>query len=567
MSSFAEHFAVESGASLLILQGRDQGARVPLVEPRVQLGRGPDNDFRVLDSEVSRHHVRVDRVEDAFHLTDLNSSNGTFLNGGPVSTATLRSGDQLQLGRTVFLFESGRSLKRKRVSREIDLVDDGDHSQILASVDAAPVGAGLMGASGAAAGSQMMRRLQTLYEISELVTSPAAGIDDVLQRILNRALESVAAERGCILVADPRTDEIRPRVFARRDGTAVQTAMPISTTIVSTVIANRQSIHTSDAQHDERFTSGQSILKAGIREAMCVPLQGRFELLGVLYVDTTRDGLSSVVDQTLNNRFSSEALKMLAAVGRQAALAVETNRYQTALVSAERLAAVGETVTTIAHDMKNILQGMNGGSYLIEAGLSKDDADTARRGLGIFVRNQERLTNLANDMLTFSRDRRPDLADCDLDGLIHDIGELMTPAAEERRIRLTVAGAGLDPVLADEALLHRAVLNVVTNAMDAAGGSEDAAVELRTRRSGEMAEIVVRDNGPGLTDDAKQRVFNLFESSKGAGGTGIGLAVSQKILREHGGSIEVDSRPGEGATFRLQLPARRGPADGGDDQS
>ena len=115
--------------------------------------------------------------------------------------------------------------------------------------------------------------------------------------------------------------------------------------------------------------------------------------------------------------------------------------------------------------------------------------------------------------------------------------------------------------MADESLLHRAVLNVVTNAFDAAGGVEDAAVTIATHQSGETAEVIVRDNGPGLSEEARQRVFNLFESSKGAGGTGIGLAVSQKILREHGGSIEVESEEGCGATFRLQLPARRGEND------
>ena len=552
----------KAAATLLILQGRDQGARVRLEDRPVSLGRGADNDFRVLDSEVSRHHARVEPGEGGFRVVDLGSSNGSFLNGRPIEAASLTPGDQIQLGRTVLLFESVK--RRHRLSQEIDLIADpgGDASRIVGHIDAPPDVAGLTGRDGlGAGGSRLMGRLQTLYEISELVTSPASGIDEVLQKILDRALESVGADRGCVLAADPKTDEIRPRVFSRRSPGGAshrERAMPISTTIVEHVLANRQGVHTSDARRDERFTSGQSILRAGIREAMCVPLQGRYELLGVLYVDTTGDGLSSVIDATSAGRFSPESLKLLAAVGRQAALAVETNRYQTALVSAERLAAVGQTVTTLAHDMKNILQGMRGGSYLIEKGLEKGDVAAARRGLVVFDRNQDRLFDLASDMLTFSKDRRPELAECDVDALVRDIGELVGPTAEERRIAFDVRPGGVPPVPADESLLHRAILNIVTNALDAAGGSEGAAVSLSTSSGTDVTEIVVRDNGPGLSAAERERIFDLFESSKGAGGTGIGLAVSLKVMREHGGSIEVDSEPGEGSTFRLQLPSRAG---------
>ena len=548
-------------ASLLIIQGRDQGARVPLDEPAVRLGRGVDNDFRVMDSEVSRHHAVIKQTEaGGFRLEDLNSSNGSFVNGRQVSEAPLGSGDQVQLGRTVLLFESSspESDRSLHAAGRIDLVSDvgSDHSRIVGSLDPrATLGT-------AANESGMMARLQTLYEVSELVTSPAKSIDDLLQRILNRALVAVAADRGCVLLADPRTDEIQPRVFASAidgDGRSAAAPMPISTTIVQHVLSNGQGVHTSDARRDERFSPGQSILRVGIREAMCVPIQGRYELLGVLYVDTTGSGLSSALHPETAGRFSSESLKLLSAVGRQAALAVETNRYQTALVSAERLAAVGETVTTLAHDMKNILQGMKGGSYLIESGLKKDDPDTARRGLTIFGRNQDRLYDLASDMLTFSKDRRPDLRMCDINALVREIGELVTPIAEERRIAVTVEEGRLPASAADETALHRALLNLVTNALDAAGGAEGAAVSIRTRPSpdGDGTEIAVQDNGPGMAADEIDRIFNLFESSKKAGGTGIGLAVSRKIVREHGGSIDVDSAPGHGATFRVHLPILR----------
>jgi two-component system NtrC family sensor kinase len=100
------------------------------------------------------------------------------------------------------------------------------------------------------------------------------------------------------------------------------------------------------------------------------------------------------------------------------------------------------------------------------------------------------------------------------------------------------------------------VLNIVTNALDAVEGREGGAVRVATGYVPEtaMVAVVVADNGPGIAPELLPQLFNIFESTKGARGTGIGLAVSQKIIREHGGDILVDSRPGEGARFTLEWP-------------
>ena len=108
-----------------------------------------------------------------------------------------------------------------------------------------------------------------------------------------------------------------------------------------------------------------SILQAGIREAMCVPLQGRQSLDGVIYIDTTTPAEQLLVRPN-SSRFREDHLRLLVAIGRQAALAVENHRYQQAFVKAERLAAMGQTIATLSHHIKNILQGVRGGSYLID---------------------------------------------------------------------------------------------------------------------------------------------------------------------------------------------------------
>jgi signal transduction histidine kinase len=104
--------------------------------------------------------------------------------------------------------------------------------------------------------------------------------------------------------------------------------------------------------------------------------------------------------------------------------------------------------------------------------------------------------------------------------------------------------------------LHRAILNLVTNAFDALNGQEGAEVTIQTQFDPAADRILVEvaDNGPGIDPAELPRIFNAFESTKGGGGTGLGLAVTQKILREHGGEVTVDTRPGQGCRFRLSWP-------------
>jgi signal transduction histidine kinase len=100
------------------------------------------------------------------------------------------------------------------------------------------------------------------------------------------------------------------------------------------------------------------------------------------------------------------------------------------------------------------------------------------------------------------------------------------------------------------------VLNILTNAIDAVEGSDHATVKIETGLdpTSDMLWVAVADNGQGIVEDQLQRIFNIFESTKGARGTGLGLAVSQKIIREHGGDITVESRLGEGSRFILAWP-------------
>ncbi|MGC1275817.1 MAG: ATP-binding protein [Planctomycetaceae bacterium] len=542
-----------SGATLLVIQGQDQGARFQVADDPIGLGRGVRNEIRLLDTEVSRQHAQILRDGGRCVLIDRGSSNGTWLNGVPVTRTKLSDGDRIQIGRSVLLFSESRTDESRYAASVIDFVgraDAGDSSRIVGRVSPE--------ASAAAPSTLLVRPADTsvLYRIAEEAVSPSSSAEQMLARVLDLTIASVSADRGCVLLRAADSDELSP-VAARHRTSGGAGKMPVSRSIVDYVLKTGHGVRTSDARRDARFDPGQSILQAGIREALCVPVQGRYESIGVIYVDTTTAADAWIAAGGTSEVFSDEHLRLLVAIGRQAALAVENNRYQQALVKAERLAAMGQTIALLSHHIKNILQGVRGGSYLIDMGLGDHNEELIRKGWNIVEKNQGKIYHLVMDMLTFSKERVPALEVGELNETIADACELMQARADECGIQLSTK---LDPSLPETTFdsegIHRAVLNVVINAIDAVEGTANGRVCVETGHlpEGDLVYVAVSDNGPGIGPEKRAAIFNIFESSKGARGTGLGLAVSRKILREHGGEIAVESEPGDGCRFVLSWP-------------
>lgn len=560
-------------ASLFVIQGADQGKRFELTSSPLALGRQVgSNAARINDTEVSRRHAEVRLVDGEFRIVDLGSSNGTYVNGQPVRDAPLHSGDRLQLGQTVFLFNAGgpssSGSRDADLTTRVDLLSRSspdDRSAILKSIPSGE-GSRVLQAPEAAAGwlKERLLNLSVMYRATQAI-SHVPDIDTLLPQILELVFESIGADRGAILMTDSAAQlvpkAVRWRVEARGDE-----RIPISRSIVEYVLEKGDGVITSDAPSDTRFNPGESIVGGGIREAICVPLQGRHSNLGVIYADVQADegfGAASPVKSDRRGRFSQEQLMLMAAIGHQAGLAIENTQFYNDKIQAERLAAVGQTIASLSHHIKNILQGMNGGSSLIELGLEKQDEKIIRQGWGIVDKNQSRIYNLVMDMLSFSKDREPSLERADLNETVGEVVELMQSRARELGVKLDWKPLKeLPQVLIDPEGIHRAVLNIVTNAVDASEGRPDAAVVVATEWDEKTATATIRieDNGVGIEESKIPTFFQIFSSTKGSRGTGLGLPVSQKIIREHGGKIIVDSVIGQGSTFRIVLPmANRGP--------
>jgi two-component system NtrC family sensor kinase len=565
-------------ASLFVIQGRDQGTRFQLEDTIHSIGRTHSHSIRLHDTEVSRNHAEIIRRGDTYQVRDLGSSNGTFVNGRAINERDLITGDQIQIGRTTLLYTGFNEERIEDLAGKVDIVpraiiDDG--SRIVASLSQTGGSEWLMPDAKGSSHPWLSRarsNLQIMYRTA-LAVSHTMDIDQLLARIMEMIFDWVDADRGCIMLKDLETGRLTPKVRRHRRGLRTDDKISISKTILDYVVEKNEGVLTSNARDDERWDAAQSIVSLGVREAICVPMQGRYEVVGVIYIDT------SVTPQKLltakgANQFTEEHLRLMIAIAHQAALAVEDTSYYKALVQAERLAAVGQTIASLSHHIKNILQGVRGGSYLIELGLgeheknAKDEEqdpeamqkalDTIRKGWAIVDRNQERISTLVLDMLTFSKEREPDPRPADLNQVASEVVDLMASRAEEMSVELAWRPASNMPTLMfDPEALHRAILNVVTNAIDACDENEQGRVIVSSRfdEATKLVQIVVEDNGGGISPDDIEAIFTVFVSRKGGRGTGLGLPVTRKILEEHGGQVRVDSTVGKGSRFTLEFPA------------
>jgi PAS domain S-box-containing protein len=262
-------------------------------------------------------------------------------------------------------------------------------------------------------------------------------------------------------------------------------------------------------------------------------------------------------------RFSAVELKSHGrSLGRAAFLQDlrEVKRLEQEKLEAERLGAVGQTVAGLAHTIKNLLMGLEGGMYMVDSGLRKGDAGRITDGWQILQRNFEKTTALVKDFLSFAKGRLPELTPVDPNALARSIVDLYRDAAARQGVELSLeAAVDVREAPLDPRGMETCLTNLVSNGIDAATTREQpgAKVTLRTREQAGDLIFEVADNGCGMDQEVTSKVFTTFFTTKGGKGTGLGLLTTRKIVQEHGGRIEIESVLDRGSTFRIRLPRSR----------
>lgn len=551
-------------ARLLVIKGADEGKQFELAD-KIVIGRDAASGVRLHDTEVSRRHAEFRQKGDGYTLVDVGSANGTFVNNRLITEAALAPGDQIAVGQSVLVYSAGPpsnpGAPAGNLAEQISIISRGDMEIGSAIIRTVAEGEGSRILTEPNRQSPWLKtalaNLSVMYEASQAV-SHILDLNELLSRILELIFRSIVADRGCFLLRKPEGSDVEPAALRWRDESHARVPFPVSRTVVDHVLKEHVGVLCSDAARDERFNTGQSIIRYGIREVICVPMKGRHETLGVLYLDTQVSHPAMAPRDTTMGKFTDDHLSLAIAVAHQAALAVEETRYHQAMLQAERLAAIGQTIAALSHHIKNILQGLRSGSEIMKMGLKDKNDGLIQQGWRITEKNQAKIYDLVMDMLSYSKDRVPAVETTNLNEIVREVVDLLAPRAQELGVTLEASlSEKLPTVQADSEGIHRALLNIVGNAIDAVEGRPEPKVTVGTRTGDEgWARIIVLDNGVGIAPEQLADIFRPFVSTKGSRGTGLGLPVSRKILREHGGDIVVQSQVNVGSKFTLKLPVK-----------
>ena len=572
---------------LLLIHGKNTGTRFDLAGDSVILGRGQKCAVRLHDPEVSRRHAELRREENRWYLTDLESSNGVYVNGRKVKSKEITLGDQIRLGRTVFRFMS-TSAGELHKSNGVSLLDSpnafspiADTSTIEPAEDriipageqfTPPAEGDQFGPAEESQRDHLNLIYRTIYTISQTLDT-----DRLLDQIMERIFSLIQIDRGCFMLYDQTTRKLTPKAVTRKQGAAGP--MVIRSSIINYVISSQDFVSTTDKSKPELL---REILGHGVREAICVPMVGRYGVVGILYVDIVSDktpepNTASAEENAAapapKNYLTHDHVKLMFATAHQVAMALEDTQYYSAMLQSERLAAVGQTVAVLSHHIKNILQGIEGGSYLIQKGLAADKKEMVQKGWSIVEKNQGRISDLILDMLSFSKEREPAFKMGDINKTLAEVQELFEARAADFEIKLLcVPDRSIPSFLFDGEQVHRALMNIVSNAIEAIrsvrADVEDLEMTKTTERlpqgmvritsswnpGQKMVNIIVDDNGPGIPEKIRADIFRPFYSINKSGGTGLGLPVAQKIVQEHKGKLTITDSPDGGARFLISLP-------------
>lgn len=394
-------------------------------------------------------------------------------------------------------------------------------------------------------------QLNGLLEISYLVGS-VMELDDILQRIVDLTATMLNSPTCSLYLVGPNGKNLTLRAAHGVNNAEVgKKKLPLGHGLPG--IAAKKNIlitvpdASKDPRHSEVYGSGEEQRHAYI----CCPLRIREEVIGVM------------TSRRYGQIFEHDDETLFETICKQVAIVIEKSKMYYDKLESDRLAAISISLSEVAHYIKNLLQGMKGGIYFVDLGLKRGDLDTARKGWDVLQKGNRKIASLVENMLTYSRQMSLNLENHNVNSIIYDILHQIDDSAIERKIALIPeTQKDLPPIPVDPERLYDALLNLISNALDAIPEDrDDGYVLVRTRltETKNFIEIEIKDNGGGMPADVQSKIFNLFFSTKGARGSGIGLSVTRKIIEQHKGKIRFESSLDEGTTFFVQLPVNPTP--------
>jgi signal transduction histidine kinase/CRP-like cAMP-binding protein len=377
-----------------------------------------------------------------------------------------------------------------------------------------------------------------LVEISKRVNS-SLDPDNLLEIILKTAAQTVGANRGTLYLLDEQKKELWSKV--QKGSSVVEIRLPVGVGIAGAVAKSGKAVTIADAYADPRFNP-QIDQTTGYRTrtVLCMPMKNRErKIIGVLQLLNKAGG-----------PFNDEDEKFIEAFSVHAAIAVENAQLAQKMVQSERMSAVGRMASTIVHDLKSPMSTMRLAAQVLR---KKTTEKAVIEFLDDMVQEIDRFLSMTQEILDYSRGLSV------MNIQVVNFGETMESMAtyierevSRRNVQVERKLAFSGTLKIDPDKLLRAFYNVAINAIDAMG--KGGTLRITSQRVNGTVVVEFSDNGCGMPDDVKARIFEPFFTYKKRYGTGLGMAIVKKIIDDHKGRIEVESCIGEGTTVKFFLP-------------
>jgi signal transduction histidine kinase len=393
---------------------------------------------------------------------------------------------------------------------------------------------------------QKVRELDVLFEIAQ-ISATAPRLDDLLEGVLARAMRAIEAEAGSILLSDQRTGELCFRCAVGGVPEAVRRLrVGPEEGICSWVAAHGEGQIVNDVSLDARHSAAVAD-QVGYhpRSVLCVPLSLE-EGIGALELLNKSQGHAG---------FTQDDLKLASVIAGHVSTAIGLAQARERREREERMTTIGQLLSSVVHDLRGPMTVISGYARYLK---SEGDAQKRETESDAILRQVEAVNAMAQEILAFARgDQNLLVRKVYLKPFFTELGDTLRVELEGTNIELALKIEDRGVAWLDQHKLRRAVHNLVRNAAQAIGDAHGHITLGVTRRQADQALLVTcTDDGPGVPEEIRGRMFEQFTSHGKPDGTGLGLAIVQKVAADHGGSVEVKSIPGE-TVFTLVLPQER----------
>jgi signal transduction histidine kinase len=391
-----------------------------------------------------------------------------------------------------------------------------------------------------------VRELDVLVEIAG-VAATSGKLDDMLQGVLSRAMKAIDAEAGSILLSDEHTGDLNFRCAIGGAPDAIKRVrIKAGEGICGWVAMYGEAQIVNDVSADKRHSQPlEDSTGYHPRSVMCVPLRWE-DGVGALELLNKSHGTAD---------FTEDDLKLAAVIAGHVSSAIGLSRARERQEREERLSTIGQLLSGVLHDLKTPITVISGAVQL----LVTERDETKRQTLADRVVRQVGVINsMIRETLAFAKGESSLwVRKVYLHQYFADLAEQLTQEFRGRNmaVKLELKDRGIGHF--DQHKLQRAVHNLARNALEALNGKPGTLTLTVDRRTDGTLLVSVSDDGPGISEEIRGRLFESFATFGKSGGTGLGLAIVRKIMQDHGGSIEVESRPGL-TTFTLLLPQGSG---------